>query len=349
MHTLGNVFNPAQIWKRSAEFNSGDVAKLRRNSEKANDRGVKSIVDDLRKRNKYKWFGYHLSCYLYYQNPESILRKSYQNTMYCAGTLEQSDGKLHTHWCKNRWCPACNRNYMGKMINAYRPRLDKEHDLYFLTLTAPNVPACALEDELDKYREAWKYIQNRYWFKKGIKAGIIGIRKVECTYNPVKDTYHPHLHILISNKEFAENIYNAWHEWNLKQQRWISPNAQCLKKVKDDGSYLEIFKYFTKLIAKDGEKREYFDAVHMNVIFEAMKGKRVYFRIGSKKAWQCDEVKEADDADLKTQDEEDKIWNWMDNTDYFGYYDIDSGETLTEMRPPKNMNTILENTKEHFE
>ena len=322
------------------------MAKLERNSEIANGKSVKSTVKALRKRNKYKWFGYHLACLLYYQNPSSILAKSYQNTMYCAGQLEQTKGYIHTHWCKNRWCPACNRNYMGKMINTYKPRLDKEKGLVFLTLTAPNVPANSLEYELDRYRDAWRYIQKKYWFKKGIRDGVIGIRKVECTYNPIRDDYHPHLHLLLSDREFAEKVLLAWHEWNRLQQRWINPVAQKLKDVSSNGSYLEIFKYFTKLIAKDGKKREFFDAVHMNIIFEAMRGKRVYFRIGSKKAWQCDEVKDDGDDELLTKDEEDKIWTWMENTDYFGYYEIADGEVLTEMMPPIHMSEILKNSTE---
>lgn len=325
------------------------MAKVVKIPETANDMGVKSIVEALRKRNKYKWFGYHLASLLYYQNPDSSLRKSYQNTLYCAGQLMQHDKLLTTHWCKNRWCPACNRNKMGLMINTYGPRLEKEK-LWFLTLTRPNVRESLLEDELKEYQAIWQHVQKLYWYKKATKNGLIGIRKVECTYNPQRDDYHPHFHLLLSDREIAKKIMLEWIDYNLLHDCIVNPKAQKLKRVTDNGGYLEIFKYFTKLIAKDGQEREFFDAVHMNVIFEAMRGKRVYFRIGSKDSWGVPEVTdimEDESAALMTAEEEDRIWSWMEQNNYFGYYEIEdgTGEVLTEMVPPSRLYTIVRNSE----
>lgn len=50
-------------------------AKLDKNSENTKD-SVLNLVEKLRKRNKLKWFGYHLANLLYYQNPQSGIRKS---------------------------------------------------------------------------------------------------------------------------------------------------------------------------------------------------------------------------------------------------------------------------------
>ena len=228
----------------------------------------------MRKRNKFKWFGYHLSKMLWYGNPESSLLNSYKNTWYCSSVIEvDEEGMAKAKYCKNRWCPICQRNKMGAMINQYGPRLEQEQELWFLTLTRQNVRAEALKQE-----------------------------KVECTYHgqqfledgspdPWYDTYHPHNHLLISDKELAEFIIKKWKELNPE----CSEDAQNIKRVKTAGGYLEIFKYFTKLIAKDASGRRFFDAVHMDVIFRSMQGRRVYFRLGTKKAWGCEEVTEEDE------------------------------------------------------
>lgn len=327
-----------------------DMAKLERNSEIAKENKENpcedSLAKKLRKRNKYKWFGYHLATLLYYNNPNSSLRKSYENTFHCASQLQQHDKVLNAKWCKNRWCPACNRNKMGLMINTYGPRLNKEKNLWFLTLTRPNVPAEQLREELGKYQEIWRELSLKYWFKKFLKTGCIGIRKIECTYNPTRDDYHPHLHLLISDEEFAKKIFYEWIHYD--HGVFVSADAQDLRPAQDAGGYLEIFKYFTKLIAKDGQKREFFDAIHMNIIFEAMAGRRVYFRIGSRSAWGCDEVTEEQEdevAALQIEEDEDKIWTWMQRSNYFGYYNVESGEVLTEMKPTKHLKQILDNSE----
>lgn len=333
----------------SAEFNQLSMAKVEKKNESANDASVKSIVKALRKRNKYKWFSYRIAGFLFFQNEDSPIRKSYRNTFYCAGWLHQYEGELTTHWCKNRWCAACNRNRMGQLINEWGPRLDQEENLQFMTLTRPNVTADMLADELKEYQRLWRLISGRKWFRRALKAGVIGVRKIECTYNPNRDDYHPHFHLLVSNEEFAWQILRVWEEINLKNGVYVSPQAQLIEPVTDRGGYLEIFKYFTKLIAKrstkDGTKKEFFDAPHMDVIFRSMAGKKTYFRIGTDAAWGGADIVE-DDAAVLTPDMEEKIWTWMDRTDYFGYYEDETGEVLTEMQPPAHLKEILDNSKE---
>lgn len=110
------------------------AAKLDKNSENAKDSALKVTIA-LRKKNKYRWFGYHLATMLYYQNPDSSLRTSYQNSFHCCEKLFQGNGRITAKYCKNRWCPQCQRIRMGTLINAYAPRLQDEKELYFITLT----------------------------------------------------------------------------------------------------------------------------------------------------------------------------------------------------------------------
>lgn len=360
------------------------TAKVEKNFETSKD-SLEKVTGTLRKRNKFKWFGYHLAHLLYYQNPQSVLRSSYENSFHCCDEMYQLDGKITSKYCKNRWCPQCQRIRMGTLINAYSPRLEQEEKLYFITLTRPNVKAEQLKEEIQEYQVLWRKIQNRKFFKNATKGGMIGIRKLECTYHATKvllekheewrvnlegkkykkvwftptnepdpwyDTYHPHLHILVNDEQTAIRIKAAWLELN----PCANPGAQLLVRVTDtrkqneDGTegvakgYLEIFKYFTKLIAKDSNGKRFFDAKHMNVIFEAMNKKRVYFRIGTPETWQCEEVNEEnteEEAALFVGDYEAKTFRWVDAEEFFGYYDIDSGEALTEMKPPSHLMQVL--------
>lgn len=160
-------------------------AKIQQKSETSKD-SVLNLVETLRKRNKLKWFGYHLANLLYYQNPQSTIRKSYQNSFHCCDEMYQADGKITSKYCKNRWCPQCQRIRMGALINAYAPRLEKEKKLYFITLTRPNVKAECLRQEIEEYQNLWRKIQYTRWFKDATKGGMIGIKKLECTYHANK-------------------------------------------------------------------------------------------------------------------------------------------------------------------
>lgn len=372
-------------WKKDKEKTIFMAAKLQQKTEISKD-SVLNLVQTLRKKNKFKWFGYHLSSMLYYQNPDSSIRTAYKNSLYCCKELYQGNGQITAKYCKNRWCPQCQRIRMGVLIDTYAPRLQKEKNLYFITLTRPNVRAEELENEIRIYNKKWQSIRNSKWYRRAtILEGMIGIKKLECTYHATRkilkkktewkvsragkkykketfiatseadqwfDTYHPHLHILVNNEQAAINIKEKW----LKINPEANPAAQDLRKVQDvisvdengneriSKGYLEVFKYFTKLIAKDSCGKRFFDAKHMNVIFEAMNKKQVYKRIGSDENWQCGEVDEEDieeRAALFIDDMSWKTFRWIDGEKMFGYYDVDTGDALTEMAPPQHLMEII--------
>lgn len=352
-------------------------AKLDKNSENAKDSALKVTIA-LRKKNKYRWFGYHLASMLYYQNPDSSLRTRYQNSFHCCEKLYQGNGRITAKYCKNRWCPQCQRIRMGTLINAYAPRLQDEKELYFITLTRPNVRAEQLPEEIATYNKKWQLIKSSKWFRRAtVLENMIGIKKLECTYHANRyvlkklppewkqehgkwykvqrfertsekdewyDTYHPHFHILVNNKEAALKIIEKW----LKINPESSPAAQNYQEVTNKKAYLEIFKYFTKLVAKDSNGKRFFDAKHMNVIFEAMSGRQVYKRIGSDESWKCGEVNEEEteeEAAIFLQDMSWKTFSWKEIEDKFGYYDVDSGEILTEMVAPDHLMEIINHEK----
>ncbi len=295
---------------------------------------------------------------LYYGNPESDLLKSYKNTFYCCNFIEVTEeGKAIAKYCKNRWCPICQRNKMGLLINTYGPRLRACEELWFITLTRPNVTAQQLRKEVIRYQKLWQAIKSSKTYKKAMKKGVIGIRKVECTYHgqqflkdgspdPWYDTYHPHLHLLISDKELAEFIVREWQRLNPE----CSEDAQDIRQVNSSGGYLEIFKYFTKLIAKDSKGKRFFDAVHMDVIFRGMRGSRVYFRLGTDKAWGCGEVTEEDEeqAAVIETDASPAFYQWLESDEFFGWYDVNTGETLTELPKKGRLFDIITESEKRY-
>lgn len=327
------------------------MAKLQKSNQTTKGKS-KKILTPLEKRTKYKGFGWHLAAMLYYQVPTSTLHKSYRNTLYCADTLSVDDkGVTHTKYCKNRWCPLCNRINMGKLIDKYSPRLSTE-TLYFVTLTRPNVPAMELKKELREYMNIWSLMRNHTWFKKGVNDDkVIGIRKVECTYNPQRNDYHPHFHLLVNNRKFAKQIVEDWMKMNGRKSVKVSPNAQKVKRVRDDGGFMEIFKYFTKLLAKTPDpndkrkKRIIFDAVHMDVIFRAMAGSMVYQPFGKKENWAMD-VELTEEEEEKLEDFKNTYLKFMETNNYWGYYDIETGAAGVEIKQPDYLKKIIEKSEE---
>ena len=74
--------------RRRTKINTFMGAKLDKNFENAKDSALKVTIA-LRKKNKYRWFGYHLASMLYYQNPDSSLRTRYENSFHCCEKLYQ--------------------------------------------------------------------------------------------------------------------------------------------------------------------------------------------------------------------------------------------------------------------
>lgn len=271
----------------------------------------KTTEEQLRyqKMTRKKHFGYYLSCHLYFKNEQSAIRKSYRNTMYCASVLMPTEKGLRAKYCKNRWCPTCQSIRIAKLICGYASQLDEMCDPYFVTLTAPTVSAGELEQRIKEFGSTWRLMtRQRYW--KEHKPN--GIRKAECTLRP-EGQYHYHYHVIIDGREHAEWLINQW----LKRVKGSNIKAQDMRQVRP-GEYIEIFKYFTKLISTDklaGKEHRYIDFERLNVVFETLKGTRVYQPFGKIKP-----IKEEIDDDQLicevSSEEYLRFWRWMTGIGY---------------------------------
>ncbi len=257
---------------------------------------------------------------------DSSLHKSYLNSYYCNSVYEQKGNTLTTTYCNNRWCIVCNRIRTAKMINGYINPIKSLIDPYFVTLTVPNVPGPILRETIEKMIVAFSKIVNS-WNTHHKENKFTGLRKIECTYNPETDTFHPHFHIILSQKEIATTLVDKWLQ-HFPTAKKIAQNC----KQADINTILEIFKYFTKILTN----KDSFYAEKMDVIFRAMHKKRVYQPFGYVHII-SEDIDEYETEAYKDLANEDKIWKWLE-TDWV---DTDTGECLSGYTPNQQFKDLI--------
>lgn len=183
--------------------------------------------------------------------------------------------KLHKgFFCENRFCPMCSWRQARRdamKIGVLMKFLTTHHkkEFIFLTLTAPNVKADKLREEIKKYNQAFAKLTKR----KEIIPIIQGyIRKLEVTYNKERNDYHPHLHILIAvNKSyFTSRDYLKQSEWLriwqevMKDDTITQVHVEKVGKKNNSSAINEVSKY----VAKDSEylmSQEIFDTFYKSL------------------------------------------------------------------------------------
>ena len=285
------------------------------------------------KKARKKFLSSEIARNLIKYNPDSELVMSYKNSLFCMDDLTfDHDGMAHVHHCKNRWCPVCQSIRINKLIRGYKPQLQSCKELYFVTLTRPTVDEAALPAQKSKMYDVFRRWKRTKAFKDG---GWSGLRKVECTLRP-KGKYHLHFHVLIDSKEGAENLVSYW----LKHNSESDPKAQNIREVdmSNDDSLLEIFKYFTKLIAKinDGGKQKRFIMYkRLDVVFRFMRGMRVFQPFGS--LHPIDEDFTEDELKPDLVSEPNTVWHWAD----FDWWNVETGEALSGYKPSKSLINLI--------
>lgn len=162
--------------------------------------------------------------------------------------------------CKDKFCPVCQKIKSTKNALAIDTmykyiRETTKFEYIFITLTAPNVKADELSQELEEYSKAFKRMLKT---KKLLKINKGYIAKLEITYNAEDDSYHPHYHVImaVANRYFKDSNYYIKHEewleiWQ-KAKRDNNITQVDVRKVKnknEDGinsEILELAKYMAK-------------------------------------------------------------------------------------------------------
>lgn len=267
-------------------------------------------------------------------NPNSALHHSYWNTYHCTRIMQEfSSGLVKAKYCKCKWCLVCNAIKTAVSINQYSPIMDTWKDMHFVTLTQKTVLHENLHSQIDEMQSIFRKITRKHQQRK--RRGkdsfdFIGLRKLECTYRPNTNHYHPHYHVMVSNKEGAEYLLREWLERN--------PNADG--KAQDcrpatQGAYKELFKYMTKIITKKGKgsNTRYVYALELDNIFNAFIGRRVLQPFGFK----LPKVIDCNTDGENIEDQVTAIFKWYEND----WVNMNTGELLSGYTPCKALDDLF--------
>ena len=248
---------------------------------------------------------------------KSPLNKAYKFTYKCNSAIFQEGEKLKTLYCNQRFCLVCNSIRTGKLINGYASEVQALSNPYFVTLTIKNVKAYALKATIEAMQKDFVRAKDKLR-----KRGIVlkGLRKVEVTYNEKTNEYHPHFHCLI---EGCKPSFALVSEWIKRHPEHTSYKGQDLRFA-DKDTPNELFKYFTKMLTPSGQ----FLAPEMDIVFRAMKGKRVFQPFGGIKK-QCEEVETNQTTVIDWKPEGIENWVYDMANEHSDWYNA-QGEALTE-------------------
>jgi hypothetical protein len=224
--------------------------------------------------------------------------KKLWNTYHCQERLYSYDNKIHGTYCKNRICTICNGNRKADIINRYLPIIRTWESPHFLTLSVKSVPADILKPFIkNSFLRIFRQIleKHRKRYQRGNGPQIIGVRSLECNFNPSRRTYNPHLHIIIPTKQIGRILQNEWRqrwEWNKRcthgYQRYIyaSYKGQKLLPIKNElKSLMEVVKYGSKIFtefdpqSKRKQPRKIYVKALYNILY-AFDGIRLFERFG---------------------------------------------------------------------
>lgn len=236
-------------------------------------------------------------------NDANDMYSSYWSSYHCASLLEQSGQKLTGKYCNQRWCLVCSRIRTAKSINKYKPYLKQMDEPQFVTLTDRTVTADYLPYRLKEFKLSINQIVS-VMKKRG--TPLIGIRKIEVTYNSKENRFHPHYHLLVNGEYEAQVLVNEW----LKRRPSASNKAQHISPG-NEKTLIELFKYTAKQCSK-GQKVMNAEALH--IIYKSLKGVRTFQTLGGFGNW---EIETDDGEELKLYSQsykelknEKKNWVW---------------------------------------
>jgi hypothetical protein len=275
---------------------------------------------------------------------EPELEKAYWNTYYCQNEIITANNRLYGKYCKNRFCTLCCAIRKAEIINRYYPVINQWKQPYFVTLTIRSVPQNKLKSRVDGLIRAFRRINAKYRkrYQRGSDFKFVGIKSLECNFNPNKKTYNPHLHLIVQTREMAEVLINEWLQlWTPKFALRKCQHYQGVYNLED--GLIEIIKYGSKIFTEpDLKKRKnqrdtaqiYIKA--LNTILTAMKGKRIFDRFGFNLP-KCTNPKLTPAKLLSDYNE----WEYdMTSADWVN---VRTGEKLAGYELPSYLYSILEN------
>ena len=270
-------------------------------------------------------------------------KQSFWNTYHCQSRIISFDGRLYGKYCKNRHCTLCSSIRKAEIINKYLPVLKGWKDPYFVTLTIKACKANQLKKVFKGIIRAFRKINARYRKRNQRNNGLrlVGIKSLECNFNPVKNTYNPHLHLIVESKEIAGTLIKEWLAiWTTK---YTTRPAQDYRPITNlENALIETIKYGSKIFTEPDVNNKSNSSINSNIhsaalftIFDAMKGLRIFERFGFDLPLSAKKTK---GARVVTN-----YGEWVFMPEYFDWQNTENELTLTGYVPKVELVNLLEN------
>jgi hypothetical protein len=232
----------------------------------------------------------------------------------------------------------CNRIRTARAINAYVPVVETWGESFFVTLTLRTVTADELPARIAMMLLGVAAIAKS--MRTTHSMPLVAIRKLECTSRP-GGLYHPHFHFVVQGREQAELLRSLW----LKRYPMLATvDAQNVVPC-NEGTLVELFKYFTKLTTKTADGKRIIPVVELDTIFRAMRGRRVWQPMGFRLPKEIEEAIETEAIEVDASDAVKRIeevvhWQWSQQV--ADWVDYETGECLSEYEPGEGFRSFVE-------
>lgn len=175
------------------------------------------------------------------------------NTLVFQFDLDNGNRKLASaNFCHDRFCPECSRRRSRIMYHNLKKVLTvavEEHQQEFVhfTLSLKNCKKEDLKKSLDELFHGFITMMKREQFQKSINGWY---RNLEVTYNEEDDTFHPHLHVILS----VDKDYFRKYSGKYLTQEFVTSEFKSACQIDYDPIvYLE--KAYAK--TKSGKKKKF--------------------------------------------------------------------------------------------
>jgi len=209
--------------------------------------------DELSKFEKHKNYALSIQQILYDYYKAIGKHTKAENIRTCGNFLlfrqyknpEQTNKLMLANFCKHPLCPLCSwRKSLknAKITHKTLKIVEKEEFLYLLTLTISNVNPITKRIIRDLYQNSKKFLDKRYYSKSYLS-------QFEITYNPEREDYHPHIHLLFSSPMEHDTSENAIRKNNELWGGYYNQKYQItdIRPVEDvEKASFELCKYLCK-------------------------------------------------------------------------------------------------------
>lgn len=269
-------------------------------------------------------------------------KSSFWNTYHCQSKVYSYEGRLYGKYCKNRFCTLCCSIRKADLINKYLPVIKEWPQPQFVTLTIRACKATRLKVMLNGMIKAFRQINEKYRKRNQRNNGIrlIGVKSLECNFNPMKMTYNPHLHLIVASREIGEIIIKEWlAKWTSKFALRV---AQDIRPINDlEGGLIEIIKYGSKIFTEpdvnsksSSHNRSQIYAAALYNIFDAMKDLRIFERFGFDHPNPQKQIMGSKVVD--------NYYEWVFVPQYFDWLNTENELVLSGFAPKQELVNLLE-------